>query len=198
MPFILFTALFAMAAAAPCVEGDAAQCEARCTAGDAESCYRLARMHSQGNGIPVDEARAEQLFKRACDAGNGNGCNGLAFHFLEEDGERPWRDPAQAAALFDKGCRLGSAKACTNGGWQVQYERGVKLDGDKARWLYQRGCDELGSNLACYNLGLMYEDGRGVERSLDRASRGGGAWGPRPLPHAEAALRARPAGMHGG
>jgi TPR repeat protein len=36
-------------------------------------------MYLEGQGVKQDKAKAEQLFKKACDAGSHEGCTNLAF-----------------------------------------------------------------------------------------------------------------------
>lgn len=48
-----------------------------CSSGDLQGCVNLGTMYRMGWGVDKDLSRASDLFKKACDGGNRNGCTGL-------------------------------------------------------------------------------------------------------------------------
>ncbi len=61
-------------ARAPCGPTDARACAAECGKGDVGSCYHLGIQHLGGKDFPRDDARAAELFEKACGAGVTQAC----------------------------------------------------------------------------------------------------------------------------
>ena len=53
---------------------DRAQCEKECDAGSADRCRRLAATYAFGEGVEKDEARATDLYERACEMKDAPAC----------------------------------------------------------------------------------------------------------------------------
>jgi len=51
--------------------------ERGCELGSSASCYALGRAYRDGDGVAVDEDRAEELFRDACAAGSAAACDAL-------------------------------------------------------------------------------------------------------------------------
>ena len=77
--------------AAGCPPGDFGGCRAQCDEGDAGSCERLAAIYRVGTiGVARDEARAVELYRKACTLGSTNGCDRLREMYREGRGfDRP-------------------------------------------------------------------------------------------------------------
>jgi hypothetical protein len=121
---------------------DPADCTAKCTAGNANSCLILGAMYETGRGgLAVDKAKAAVLYKRACDGGAALACAGLGVFYERGEGGLAV-DKAKAVALAQRACDGGSDLGCYN--LAVAYERGdggLAVDKAKAVTLYQRACN---------------------------------------------------------
>jgi len=58
-------------------------------------------MCSRGRGVQEDQARAAQLYQKACDGGDAPGCGALGWMYTNGTGVE--KDDAKAAELFQKG-----------------------------------------------------------------------------------------------
>jgi TPR repeat protein len=75
------------AAQADCASGDFAACTARCAKGDGEACSTLGAIYrTGGHGVARDEARAVELYRRACNLGSAKGCRNLREMYSEGRG----------------------------------------------------------------------------------------------------------------
>ena len=73
--------------AASCPPGDLGGCRAQCDDGDADSCSNLGAIHRAGTvGVPRDEARAVELYRKACALGSTEGCANLQRMYTEGRG----------------------------------------------------------------------------------------------------------------
>jgi len=70
----------------------------------------LGTLYERGQGLTKDDARAAQLYERACDAGSGTGCGFLGDMYLKGRGVK--KDKSRATVLWRKACQLGWAQAC--------------------------------------------------------------------------------------
>lgn len=90
-----------------------ARCSDLCTIGIYKGCNKVAAEALDGrNGVAKNPARALQLYKKACDGGDGAGCNGLGFIYAKGNGVP--RDLAQAQTYLQKGCDAHLDTACNN------------------------------------------------------------------------------------
>ncbi|HVZ31751.1 MAG TPA: tetratricopeptide repeat protein [Polyangiaceae bacterium] len=132
-------------------------------------CNRLGVAAAQGaQGARQDPALAVQLYQRACDLGDGSGCNNLGLAFQSGRGVR--QDDARALDSFELGCSRDSAEACSNQGAMYEQGRGVAVNLGDATRLYTQACRH-GSALGCSNLGVLYAEGRGVAQDRAEALR---------------------------
>ena len=85
-----------------------------CHLGDQGGCTVLGHCYQGGVGVPADVARANALFARACDEGEGEsaagGCYYLGLNL--EAGRGGTADPATVAARFARACEQGWSEAC--------------------------------------------------------------------------------------
>ena len=129
----------------------------------------------QGAGDQTDRQAAVQAlaagrpseavagFERACSAGDGPACDGLAK--LLSEGSGVAADPVRAEVLHTRACASGVAAGCTNLG-ALMAGRGQDVEGAE---LFRQAC-AAGEVAGCSNLGVMYGLGRGVAQDIDRAA----------------------------
>ncbi len=121
-------------------------CEMGDSAGSGKSCFRLGRMHANGEAdLQLSIPAATELYLKACDLGNANGC-GAAGHQLRTD--PTVRDYEKAAVFLEKGCEMDAGKAsgsaCNNLGIMNRRGEGpFEASLATANDLYIRAC-ELG------------------------------------------------------
>jgi len=100
-----------------------------CAAGVINDCAGLGRLHLMGmTGGAPDPRRARELFTKACDAGDGEGCFGLAG--IYDLGLGVPRDRRRSAALLGALCGRSQPEACQ--GLGLRYKAG--FDDDGAGW----------------------------------------------------------------
>src|SRR6185436_8391727 len=87
------------------------KCEESCAADDLPSCTKLAGRLKEGRGITKNEAKAAELYKKACDGGEQRACAELGAFSRRGQGGLP-KDPLKAANLFKQACDGGSAHGC--------------------------------------------------------------------------------------
>lgn len=120
--------------------------EAGCSAGAGLGCANLGIMHKNGDGVPRDLKRANELFRSACKLEFGPGCRLLGEAYAEGAGLRP--DPRGAASFSIRACLLGDAIGCGNAGVNYQRGLGVQANPSKAAHYFQRACT-LGESRYC-------------------------------------------------
>jgi TPR repeat protein len=130
--------------APPCA---AADCEARCTAGEADACARAGELLFDGkSGHPLDMAGSFRHASRACDAGVMLGCFLVGYH--HQDGLGAAWDPARAVAAYERACAGGFGTACYNLGSMYSGGQGIDPDPtrakgymDRAQTAWKAACD---------------------------------------------------------
>lgn len=136
---------------------------------DAASCQNLAYMLDTGDGVPEDDARAAELYARACDAGTAWSCYDLAFQI--DHGEAPGigadQGPALAASRLERACDLGMQESCAALGKRLRVGDGVAQDPVRARALLAGSCR---SGRGCTALGDMAATGEGGRRDRRQAA----------------------------
>ncbi len=139
-----------------CNPEDAAECEAQCSAGNAESCGNLGFLHFYGlRGAKHDHKRAAELFRRACDRGAHLGCWGQAY--MHEYGLGGLaKDYTMSAELHQKACDAGEGRACHRLGVAYEVGRGVPKSTPQATHFYAKGCHG-GDPQACASKGYFEE-----------------------------------------
>ena len=127
--------------------------KAACEADDAESCSIYADLHLTGEGAPKDpakeemlRARANFLYGKACDQGDGAGCFMFGGSLVDTK-----RD-AEAVQALTKGCELSDAGSCSLLAGCYDEGVGTKADPAKAAQLFAKGC-KLGNEAACSRVG---------------------------------------------
>jgi beta-lactamase hcpA (cysteine-rich 28 kDaprotein) len=103
-----------------------------------------------------DYQKAGQLYQKACDGGNADGCYNLGLLYVSGRGVK--QDYQKAVKLFKKDCDSGNAEGCYNLGVSYNNGKGVKQDFYTAKQYYGKACD-LGLQLGCDNYRRLNEKG---------------------------------------
>src|SRR5260370_17517938 len=75
-----------------------AELTAECKKANYASCDSLGLMYEEGDGVAKDAKRAEELYRRACDAGHANG--GTDMGGAHQNGNGVAQPPAPSAKLY--------------------------------------------------------------------------------------------------
>jgi len=113
----------------------------------ASACSSEAWGWREGTGVEQDTAKALSLYRRACNAGYGHGCNEGAF-LLDDGVGRLSTDDVEATRLYTLGCDLDHKMSCYNLAYQHMYGDGVTKSQAKADALLEKAC-RLGKEDAC-------------------------------------------------
>jgi TPR repeat protein len=143
----------------------AARHQEACEEGDAPSCHTLGLMHFYGVGVRRSDARAANLFRRACHLRLPSGCFSLVdVGTAYAEGIGVPRDEAWAVELFSDACEGDTAGGCARLGVMYYEGRGVERDHARAAELFRQACTGFDAD-SCFNLGTMYASGTGVLRN---------------------------------
>jgi len=141
--------------------------ERACAAGDARACGQAAWLLRQGRGVRADTAKALTLFNIACDRRDAKACTSLGY--MHEMGMGTARDVSQAASYYDRGCTGGDRRGCTNlVNLRDSTQEMVLSSGASSVSLLRDSCTRKDA-LACTNLGVRLERGRGMQANPVRA-----------------------------
>jgi TPR repeat protein len=156
----LMAQLTGVTAAAPAADDALAHDEKWCNEeNDASSCARLGLRYRDGDGVPVDKAKAEELLHKSCREGLGTGaeaCAAAAALSMEAAGDEldPMNDAQTRArmALMD-GCEHHAADSCVAlGRLRARPYKGEaalsEYSAREASLAYLHACD-LGETAAC-------------------------------------------------
>lgn len=125
------------------------------TCRDGSACFDEGQQRSRDN----DARGATIAYSRACDLGDGRGCDEAGNSIGGADGTK----------LFDRGCQLGNATACMDFAVELIEGKSTAVDLPRAQKLLTQACDaNLGEG--CRNLGVMFQDGLGVPADQRKAS----------------------------
>jgi uncharacterized protein len=125
---------------------DIKACLDECEAGAADRCRRLAVTYAMARGVERDEARATELYERACDMKDWASCV-FAGQMHEYHHGVP-EDLAAATAFYARACDAHWGAACYNLAIMVENGRGVPADPVRAASLYDIAC-AAGAKIAC-------------------------------------------------
>jgi TPR repeat protein len=136
------------------------------------SCFNLAKLYLSGKkgGVPQDDAKALELFSKACENGHNPACyheGTLLYTTAKEkvEAEAPSATSASKAdltrsvSLLTKACFGGIGDSCYRGASYWLRPGASDRDPVKALPLLQAGCEERGHALSCHNLAVMYNKG---------------------------------------
>jgi len=140
-----------------------------CDADNAVGCTHLAFFYATGRSVPEDDDRALTLYEKACDGGDAAGCYNVGLHYEKGRGTRS--DLTRALDSYTRACNLGNAMGCTNFGYLLEQQR---IRPDDIVLAYRTACDGTICGdmdpLGCFNLGVLYRDGYGVEQNKAEAA----------------------------
>jgi TPR repeat protein len=132
---------------------------------DAEAIAALGFMHERGKAVPLDYAKAMELYLKAADR---NDFAQAAIGRLYLNGWGVQKDSAKAAEWFHKAAQNGMPEAQTQLAGMYMEGNGVPKDlGEAVKWF--RKAAEQGDDWGEYGLGTMYHEGLGVRRDLAQA-----------------------------
>lgn len=134
-----------------------------CSLGRGMSCWSLAMMYFEGNGVPKNADKGVALLSKACQAGSADECNDLADVYTKgQYGVE--KDLNMAFRANDRACDLDA-------GWCFSAIKSAQLLGkDKTAAEYAlRACEKGQDAEACGILGDFYNGGKGVSKDPDKA-----------------------------
>ncbi len=114
---------------------------------------------------PVNQSVAS--LEKMCDEHVQMACFRLGLYY--QSGQEVAKSLSKAEEYFRKGCRLDHGPSCVNLGWLTE-EGNTEADYKMAMQYYSKACnngDEYG--YGCFNKGLMYFNGHGVEKDPQAA-----------------------------
>lgn len=142
---------------------------AAAAAGHTLAAFHLGEDYRTGQaGVPMDKARAFELWKGACDSGLLLACSYLAGVFYA-GGEMGWRDDVRARMMFQNLANSNHPGSVNMLGIFAANGRGGMPRDDVAAADYFRRAAELGNPIAMRNYYLSLRGGRGVDRNIDEA-----------------------------
>ena len=75
-------------------------------------CFLAALAYDKGEGVRQDKFKAVELYTKACDGGNADGCTNLGVMYVNGEGVK--LDKKRALALYGKACDLKEERGCKN------------------------------------------------------------------------------------
>jgi len=133
--------------------------------------HMLARVYSEGSGVPRDDAEAMKWTKKAADGGIALAQYNLAEMYLDNG----TADDAAAYQLYSKAAKGGVVMSYYRLGQMNEQGRGVKADAAEAKYFYGVAASELdvfaqkGDAHSQNTLAALYENGKGVAQNYARA-----------------------------
>jgi TPR repeat protein len=170
----------------PAPAGSSADCDTRqdctrfCDRKDWVGCTRLAALYWFPKTGRRDMAKAESLYKEACDAGEPSGCYSLgrmyqdALIFAEKAATAP-ELLRRAAEGFERQCGEGRAQSCLDLAAMQLAGRGVERSPDKASGLQSKAAAILerecaaGAGRSCGALSQLTWGGSGVAKDIHKS-----------------------------
>ncbi|APE42087.1 hypothetical protein BOO69_00680 [Sulfitobacter alexandrii] len=137
--------------------------EARAEQGQAEAQFALGQRHHTGDGVMQDYAEAAHWFELAAAQGHPDAANLLARYRFEGLGVE--QDRAEALRLFEAAAETGDPDHV------FDLARALEASGadmERVATLYQQAAD-AGNADAAVSLGVLYQEGIGVEQNFARA-----------------------------
>ena len=135
--------------------------------GDPWAMIALGRMLAEGDGVPVDLAKARTQFENAGAVGEQKeSTRGLAD--LYRNPQAPFRDPAKAAALYKQLAEANDTWAMISLARMLAQGDGIARSFDEARDLLEKATS-LGNDAAARSLGDLYRSAEGADRDFAKA-----------------------------
>lgn len=161
----------------PAPQGAPAPQVTPCDAADLKECNERGRALLAQQ--PPELAAALAMFEHGCQGGNLDACLNLAMTYQYNK-----NDVIQGAEIMRETCESGYHFACVQYGNMYLFPGPLtdKPDYTRARAYFERACADMATlepqpwvmhasaqAYGCTNLGLLYENGWGVERDIERA-----------------------------
>jgi hypothetical protein len=166
-----------------------------CEDGSREACFTLGVVTNEGRIVPRNAAVAGDAFGRACDLGLPQGC-GSFIQFAQGGGKEVFRnacdggdgascfllgtlyssgqgvqqDGSQAFNLFQRSCDVGWWRGCGRLGESYLVGQGTSADPVKAIENFDKGCDG-GNAASCFQVARLYQRGVGGIQDGEMATR---------------------------
>ena len=136
---------------------DAVKLQKKAAAGDTKAMMELGSCYEAGYGVPVDSARALELYRQVAAAGDADGKAALSYYYLWYSGIP--RDTAAALRLAQESAAAGSTRGMVRLSIHYQYAVGVPRNYRKAIDLLEQAAAR-GEQSAIANLawGYLYGD----------------------------------------
>ncbi|RDU60619.1 sel1 repeat family protein [Helicobacter sp. MIT 14-3879] len=140
-----------------------------CAGGDVDACNNIGWAYANGQGVPKDINKALQYYRFACDAGSQLGCYNLG---LLNNTNNTYGINAASMNPVDLNyvaCNAGDIVGCANLGWiYSQGIEGAPRNYGLAAQYFNTACIG-GVASSCNNLGVLYEQGRGITQNAGQA-----------------------------
>ncbi len=114
-----------------------------------------------------DYNKANELYKKACDLGNGAGCFNLGVNYSNGNGVS--KDLNKANEYYKKACDLGERNGCYHLGYNYKKGKGVSKDMNNGIEYLRKAC-LLNMIYACTLLENIYIKGDGVSKNIKKAN----------------------------
>ena len=134
--------------------------------GDAAAQYALGWMYANGEGVPMDAAKAVEWCQKA--AAQGEAFAQLRLGWMYANGEGVPKDAAKAAEWYQKAAAQGNTLAQAELGGRYYKGEGVPKEAAKAVEWYQKAAAQ-GEAHAQKILELIYANGQGVPKDAAKA-----------------------------
>ncbi len=135
--------------------------------GHADSQYELGLRYYEGKGLPKDETKAAEWFKKAAEQQNLSAMN--AYGHVLEFGQGVTKDEKLAVEWYQKAAKYGSAQAQQNLAECYEEGKGVEKNAAEAlKWIKMAASQDFAPSQAAYAWKL--EKGDGVEKNTGEAA----------------------------
>jgi TPR repeat protein len=131
------------------------------------ACYVAGSDYVFGKGVERNVRMGIEIFKRACEDGDGATCFVVAStYFADESGVR---DYSLASTFASRACDFGKMSGCDLLGTLYDDGLGVTKDPKRAFDLASKACKTSNGKVGCWALARHYLNGDGVNRDEGRA-----------------------------
>lgn len=143
--------------------------EIGCKKNYSKACIGQASIYMVGTkGIKRNPIKAFELYLKACENGDGEGCGNIGYAYYWGEGIE--KSYANAKLFYEKGCNYKNAYSCFTLGEMYRDVKWVNKDYKKAFFYKEKSC-ELGYCMGCNYLARMYEIGQGVTQNKKKSAK---------------------------
>jgi TPR repeat protein len=118
--------------------------------------------------------KAKELFSKACDAKDAEGCFNLGNMYDNGEGVKRNYSKSKAVSLYKRACDDKYIQSCYTPGFMYEngdmFGQGVKQNYSKVAKFYKKACDGKDA-LGCSELGVMYNNRQGIRQNQSKAKR---------------------------